>query len=261
MIGQLGTKLSRLGNIQLGTIPQGIETSLNLSSVINLNQTIIKLKYSAKQLTQNLELEQVLEAINTKGTRNIITLNSQVTYTRGKLIRISNHLTLNDQISRQITYFRSPSNQIVFSDYREIKFNNQIIRKPNVIATKVKKYVTLTAQNQIILLPPPLFGDREGIKAQIKLHKTIGGTLYAYGKRNLSRILNYTFELSRVKGLELRNFIEYSKGSLIIIENWKGEVWYSYIINNPITFTTVSRASPQRELVRVTLEFDGIRLI
>lgn len=257
----LGSKLYQLGKIQLGVVSISEETIESLSSDLSLQSFLIKKKSVKPNLQSTLTLDHTLDAVNTKGLHNSISLAQSLSYTRGKIINISNSLDLSSSLGRQITFTRSLENQIEFKSSQNIDFGNQVINKPEVIVTKVKRYVTLVFGDYLIVLPPPVFSNKEAVKAQVTLHKTIGGTLYAYGKRNTSRILNYTFDLSRIKGLELRQFIEGSKGNLIFLETWEGQVWYSFITNNPVTFTTVSRASPQRELVRVTLEFDGIRLL
>lgn len=259
MIGRIGHFNSNLGNIQLGRTVSGIVFNESLSNTLNLTQTIHKSNLKLINISNTLNLISTITGINSKGTHSTLNLTQQLTYIKVHNRSIGNTLALTQTVNKQMIYLRNLRNIITWKP-REIQFNNHTIIRPTLIYGKVKKYVTLTTPNRIIVLPPPLFGDKESIKGELKLHKTIGGILYAYGKRTYSRILKYTFQLSRTKGLELSDFCEKYKDLLIKLENWKGEIWYCYIINNPIVFNTVSRISPQRELVSVDLEFDGIRI-
>ena len=57
------------------------------------------------------------------------------------------------------------------------------------------------------ILPSPQFGDSESLRAEVSVKRAVDGTRYTYVKRKGGRKLQWTFQLTRNKALELRAFI------------------------------------------------------
>jgi len=113
------------------------------------------------------------------------------------------------------------------------------------------------------LLPNPEFGDGENLVAQVSTKRAMDGTLYTYVKRKQRRRLQWTFQLTRNKGLELRAFIQSYFASRIRVTDHHGRVWVGNFVNNPFEFETDRRAAPaiapmpRGERQVITLEFEG----
>jgi hypothetical protein len=113
------------------------------------------------------------------------------------------------------------------------------------------------------LLPSPEFGDGENLTASVSTKRAMDGTLYTYVKRKGRRKLQWTFGLTRNKGLELRAFIQSYFASKVRITDHNGRVWVGNLVNNPFEFDTDRRSAPaiapmpRGERQRITLEFEG----
>jgi len=110
------------------------------------------------------------------------------------------------------------------------------------------------------LLPSPKFGDSKALTATVTSMRAIDGTLYTYVKsRNGRKKFNWTFELSRHKALELREFINSYYGALVQIIDHDGDEWIGYLRNNPFEFAGAGRAGdgwPGGETMTVILDFE-----
>ena len=75
--------------------------------------------------------------------------------------------------------------------------------------------------------------------------------------------MQWTFKLTRNKGLELRAFIQSYFASIIVVTDHNDRVWIGKFVNNPFEFDTPSRAAPaispmpRGENQIITLEFEG----
>ncbi len=113
------------------------------------------------------------------------------------------------------------------------------------------------------ILPNPQFGDGENLKVSVTTKRTIDGTRYTYVKRKGGRKLQWTFKLTRNKGLELRAFIQSYFASLIKVTDHNARVWVGNFVINPFEFDTPSRAGPaiapmpRGESQVITIEFEG----
>lgn len=103
------------------------------------------------------------------------------------------------------------------------------------------------------ILPNPETSDTENPIHSLDIKQAMDGTKYTYVKSNPNRSLNYTFRLTRQKGLELRAFIQAYHRTLIRMTNHKNEIWDIKLINNPFSFETLNG-----ETVIVTLQLEGI---
>lgn len=109
------------------------------------------------------------------------------------------------------------------------------------------------------LLPSPDWGDSKALKGTVTYMRAIDGTLYTYVKqKGNKKKLQWTFELSRNKALELRAFLEAYFGEMIKITDHNNDVWIGYLVNNPFEFSTKSAAQrwPGEEAMGVQLEFE-----
>ena len=115
----------------------------------------------------------------------------------------------------------------------------------------------------ISVLPSPKFSNSEALKVEVIRKRAMDGTRYTYIKRKGGRTLQWTFRLTRNKGLELRAFIQSYYASTIKVIDHSGRVWIGKFVNNPFEFDTPSRAAPaiapmpRGETQVITIEFDG----
>lgn len=113
------------------------------------------------------------------------------------------------------------------------------------------------------ILPSPRLGDSEGLRAEVRVKRAMDGTRYTYIKRKGGRKIQWTFKLTRNKGLEVRAFIQSYFASTIVVTDHNDRVWIGKFTNNPFEFDTPSRAAPaispmpRGENQVITLEFEG----
>lgn len=113
------------------------------------------------------------------------------------------------------------------------------------------------------LLPNPEFGDSENLAVEVNLKRAMDGTRYTYVKRKGRRRLQWTFHLSRNKGLEVRAFLQTYLASKVRLVDHNGRVWIGVFMNNPFEFETDARTAPaiapmpRGERQVITLEFEG----
>lgn len=124
---------------------------------------------------------------------------------------------------------------------------------------------SLTSYQTTTILPNPEFGDTEALTDVVISQRAMDGTLYTYVKtKNGRRKLQWTFQLTRNKALELRAFILSYFASVIEIVDHEGRKWRGHLVNNPFEFRSASRAGPaiqnwpRGELITITLEFEGV---
>lgn len=124
---------------------------------------------------------------------------------------------------------------------------------------------TLRAFQTTTLLPNPQFSDSQNLTAEVKTKRAMNGTLYTYVKtKNDRRRLQWTFSLSRNKGLELRAFILSYFASTVRVIDHNGQVWLGNFTDNPFEFETSRRAAPaicpmpRGEKQQITISFEGI---
>ena len=116
------------------------------------------------------------------------------------------------------------------------------------------------------VLPNPQFGDGESLTDKVALQHSMNGKRYTYVKRKQRRKLQWSFHLSRPKGLELQAFIKAYFASEIRITDHTGRVWLGNFTSNPFDFDTEARAAPaiapmpRGEQQVITLEFEGTLL-
>jgi len=148
--------------------------------------------------------------------------------------------------------------------YTGIPVSNTLALTHFAIATIKKNYVTLTAPfpgaGAGIILPAPLLGDKENTVSQSAVKRAMDGTTYTYVNRSPNRLLSYTFNLSRAKGLELKAFLEDHNGDTMWMQDWKGATWSVNLMTNPVSFVQNRRSAPNGPNVGVNLQFEGVKI-
>jgi hypothetical protein len=97
----------------------------------------------------------------------------------------------------------------------------------------------------------------------VTIKRAMDGTRYTYIKRKGGRKMQWTFKVTRNKGLELRAFIQSYFASVIIVTDHNERKWIGKFVNNPFEFDTPSRAAPaiapmpRGENQVITIEFEG----
>jgi len=131
----------------------------------------------------------------------------------------------------------------------------------HAVATVKKSYVLLMAPfpavASSIILPPPEFDDKENNTSKVAIKRAMDGTTRTYVNRSATRVLSYTFDLTREKGLELEAFLSAYNGDKISLQNWKGELWEVHLLTNPLSFVQNRRSAPGGPSVGVNLQFEG----
>ena len=114
----------------------------------------------------------------------------------------------------------------------------------------------------VSLLPNPQFGDGEAETCEVATKRAMDGTLYTYVKSKAGRRrLTFPFQLSRMKALELRVFIQSYFASKVRLTDHFGHVWVGHFTSNPFEFSTPRRAGgwPGDEMQTIQLEFEGVK--
>jgi len=113
------------------------------------------------------------------------------------------------------------------------------------------------------VMPNPTFSDQETNLNTVSRRTAMDGTRYTYVKRRARSKLQWTFKLSRNKGLEVRAFFIAYFASQIKIVDHRNRTWVGYFTSNPFEFETQSRAAPaispmpRGETVSIDIEFEG----
>lgn len=176
--------------------------------------------------------------------------------------RVFSNLGFAQTATRNVDYHRSAINTLVFNEhFHQIRDQSGgYITQPIVIGIVVPRVVILQIPGLAITLPRPLLGDAEGGLNTISILRTETDETYTYVRRTTARSLKYKFSISRGKALEMRNFVRQALASKITMTNWKGELWYGNLMNNPFEFTGQGRTSPCGEVWEIDFDFEGIRL-
>lgn len=129
-------------------------------------------------------------------------------------------------------------------------------------------YFTLQVPGRAITLPAPEFNDSQGASSKFNIRRSMYGNIaYTYIHSLNTYKLKYDFVIGIPKMFELEYYLLNFNSAVHVLTNWKGEIWYVFITNNPMEFVTKSRysnsrgnANDDREKVMITLEFEGTRI-
>ena len=105
----------------------------------------------------------------------------------------------------------------------------------------------------ITLLPNPQFSDSEALTAAVSSQQTMDGTLHTYVKtKDSRRKLLFSFNLNRLKALELKAFIQAYYRSKITLTDHNDVMWIGNFTSNPFDLESIVD-----ERQTFTLEFEG----
>lgn len=116
----------------------------------------------------------------------------------------------------------------------------------------------------ISLLPNPVLGDSDNLRAEILTKRAMDGTLYTYVKKKDSRKrLVFNFRTTRMKGMEIKEFYRSYAASRIKIQDHLDRVWIGNFMTSPLelefTGAWKSERYPHGELITLSLEFEAVR--
>lgn len=110
-----------------------------------------------------------------------------------------------------------------------------------------------------VILPSPNWGNTMGIASSVTTVRAMDGTLYTYVKQKAGRQrIQFDFEISRSKALELRAFIRVYYRTPIRLTDHNDNQWIAYLQSNPFEFAGDSKAEgfPGGETMTITLDFE-----
>jgi hypothetical protein len=108
---------------------------------------------------------------------------------------------------------------------------------------------------QLLYLPNPQFGDSDNDTHTINLRYAQNGKQYTYVKTKNDRArLLMTFEMYRLKALELRLFLKLYSDKQIQLTDHLDRIWVGYFTSNPFEYTAVTG-----EWQRIDIEFEGFQ--
>lgn len=122
----------------------------------------------------------------------------------------------------------------------------------------------ISSDSVVTQLPSPEFSDSRALQHDVNVKRTLDGTRRTYVKHKPRRRFVWQFNLSRMKALELRAFVECFHSDRLSITDHCDNEWSGYLTNNPFELDSVSRAlgsttnGIRAERVQVTLEFQAI---
>jgi hypothetical protein len=236
-----------------------------LSNTLVFTQTASAIRARFYNVNSVIAFQGFGSTIKIVQPHNNLVIAQAVTVHKITSVSLSHLLALHQTVVRNLVYHLTPSNILKFNNTHprdtQILGQHQILSVPTVFVTKPSNMVVLNTSDQAITLKRPLLGDTEGGLSKVLLQRTITGSLFTYVRKNSSRKLKYAFELPKVKALELRGFVRNSLSTPMWLQNWKGEIWFGFITNNPFSFKGKQRWGNQDgEAVDVNIEFEGVRI-
>ena len=124
---------------------------------------------------------------------------------------------------------------------------------------------SLTSHGTTTILPSPSFSDQEGSTVEVDIQYAQDGTPWSYVKtKGGRRKFQWTFGLSREKGLELMAFIDSYFSSEVTIVDHRNRTIIGNFVVNPFEFRTTGKGlrsltqGVRHERMETTFEFEGI---
>jgi hypothetical protein len=130
---------------------------------------------------------------------------------------------------------------------------------PNLNYNPNLPYVILQSVTTIVL-PAPLFGDTQTNIGSVIVNRAVDGTIYTIIKPTQRNRLKWKFDVKRQKSYEMQNFLRNNTLDNINVTDFKGNVWFMRIVNNPIIFEAVSKdgsCTLNNERHQFELELEG----
>jgi len=239
-----------------------IERNFALSSTLTLTGVATVQRWRYASAFSVLPITQNLIPIRIASVTSTITFTQSATAITEHTRRVFSNLAFTDSATRIADYARSAENTLVFNEqFHQVRDQSGgYITQPILIGIIVPRLVILQIPGLAITLPRPLLGDAEAGLNSIDIKRTETDETYTYVRRSIARSLKYKFSITRAKAYEMRNFVQKALASKITMTNWKGELWYGNLMNNPFEFTGQGRASPCGEVWEIDFEFEGVRL-
>lgn len=129
-----------------------------------------------------------------------------------------------------------------------------------VIKTPHPTYTT------VLILPNPQFGDGETVVRDINIQRSMDGTPYSYLKTSSQVRLTYSLILTRMKSLELLEFLESFAGETWRLTDHKNDTYVGDLVTNNLQLQNFRRAVysdgsvySSLEQVSINIEFEGIK--
>ena len=119
----------------------------------------------------------------------------------------------------------------------------------------------LSSGSTTTVLPSPEFSNVDSKPHQLNIKRATDGTRRVYKKTAQTQITNYTFNLTKMKALELRAFIKLYFDSNIVVTDHNGDIWDNKLTNQPWSFVAdqVAQNLTGREKVQIPLAFEGVK--
>lgn len=173
---------------------------------------------------------------------------------------LDSELSLADAILKQTVVQRLLSNDIELSHSSSSNVEVFVLTDRFVLQAPFPRLQTTSH------LPRPEFSDSIAPTSVVQVKIAMDGTLRTHVKTKGNRMkLQWTFQLTRNKAMELSAFIRSYFASKVKVVDHNGGKWIGHFMNNPFEFETTRRAAPaisplpKGEHVLVTLEFEGVR--
>ena len=114
------------------------------------------------------------------------------------------------------------------------------------------------------LLPNPQFDDARAGESTIIIKRTMTGQVWTYVQPSERQTLVLPFLLTRMKSLEVEEFLKAYQRAPIFIELYDGTQWEALLVNQPVSRQATERIGEStltgKELIQLTLTFSAKRL-
>lgn len=111
-----------------------------------------------------------------------------------------------------------------------------------------------------ISLPNPQPGDKQQSKSSMSVLRGMDGTVYTYVRANKWTVLNYEFNVQRLKGYELKGFIQSYHSADWLMVDYNGVSWRVKLKTNPTEIVSTKWDNLNFEWNNIKLEFEGVLL-
>lgn len=259
--------------IHVTALNKKIQVSSN--SVLALAQQDDRIRSTVHAASNTLTM--TCEAVRLKILRavsSLVGLSQAVSFKRVLNRTVANSLNLTETVARNVKYGRSVSNTLPFFPFRVKKIRIGELTEvniPNLLFSNVSgtmgqctesefKAMTFQSGGQIIVMPRPLIGDREGNTTIFSLSNSMTGVQRTVVKRSQTKVFSWDFDVRYTKFLELSDFLFDLNAKAFLINDFKGRAWIGKLLSNPITFTDYLEPEDCHSKFTVTLDFEALRL-
>ena len=255
LVGTLSLTQAVLYNQQVA-LAASHELSLAQAATNNL-QLPTETASNALSLTQSVDWARLCESILVL-TQSASVVDGAIAETASNSLSLTQSATpetvLTNIVSSALALTQTAVGPIIVVGATNI--SSTLILTQMVVGTIKENYIILSSLGVSVLLPAPELDDKENSLSEMAVKRAMDGTIRTYVKKSPNRMLSYTFDLSRAKGLELQAFLTAYNGNSIRLQNWKAEVWETHLMTIPVNYTQ-NRKGPN---VGVNLQFEGIKI-